>query len=67
MNTYKVENKNYDTITEAKKAARDAMIGRHHDDYVLVYEWQESGPEIGGGFWEPVSRAEYKGNKIICK
>lgn len=67
MNQYKVEGQKFEKISEAKKAARNALIGKHEDSYVLVYEWESASPTIGDGLWNPVARAEYKRGKIICK
>lgn len=63
---YKTSGKTYEKLNEAKAAARADLIGKPEDAICLVFEWQSATPTIGGGFWSPVARAEYKGNKIIC-
>ena len=62
---YKANNRTFETITEAKQEARAALIGRAHDEHELIYERQGGAIDLQGGFWCPIARAEYKGNKIV--
>ena len=64
---YRTNNRTFETITEAKQEARAALIGRAHDEHEIIYEWQGALAQFGGpdGFWWPIARAEYKGNKIV--
>lgn len=62
---YRCNNRTFSTITEAKAEARAALIGRAQDEYEKIYKWQGGNIDLQGGFWCPVARAMYKGNKII--
>ena len=62
---YRCNNRTFETITEAKQEARAALIGRAHDKFEMIYEWQAGVIDVRDGFWCPVARAEYKGNKIV--
>lgn len=62
---YRTNNRTFETITEAKQEARAALIGRHHDEYEMIFEWQGGSVDLQDGYWEPVARAVYKGNKIV--
>ncbi len=63
---YRCNNRIFETITEAKAEARAALIGRAQYEYEKIYEWQAgSAVDLQGGFWCPVARAMYKGNKIV--
>lgn len=65
---YRVETKTFEKISEAKAAAREALIGRAEDAYVLVYEYQETTGDLRPGYWEPVARASYnRYHKPTCK
>ena len=62
---YRCNNRTFETITEAKAEARAALIGRAQDEYEQIYEWHAGAIDLEGGFWCPVARAMYKGNKIV--
>ena len=62
---YRCNNRTFETITEAKAEARAALIGRAHNAYETIYEWEGGDIDVRDGFWCPVARAEYKGNKIV--
>ena len=65
---YKANGKTFEKISEAKQAAREALIGRAEDTSILVYEWQATNSDLTPGYWEPVAQGTYdKYHKRVCK
>jgi hypothetical protein len=62
---YMTNGKTFDKISEAKPSARASLAGRPADNFETIYAWETASWEIGGGFWNPIARAEYRGNQIV--
>ena len=46
---YRVETKTFEKISEAKRYARQSLLGRAEDVSILVYEWQATNGSLRPG------------------